>query len=120
VAATTLRFGTVTLADFTPARLADPVTLALAAKVTMAEDGNEDPNAVVPQTVEVVQATTARVTVVHTLGSPANPLTPQAREEKAAACVAAARHRRGEAASLIAAVAALDDAPDLAGLMRAV
>jgi 2-methylcitrate dehydratase PrpD len=120
VAATTLRFGTVTLADFTPARLADPVTLALAAKVTMAEDGNPDPNAVVPQAVEVVQATTARVTVAHTLGSPANPLTPQAREEKAAACVAAARHRRGEAASLIAAVAALDEAPDLAGLMRAV
>lgn len=119
VAATTLRFGTVTLADFTPARLADPVTLALAARVTMAEDGNPDPNAVAPQTVEVVHRTTARVTVEHTLGSPENALTRAACIEKAAACVAAARNARAEASALVAAVEALDDARDLTALMQA-
>ncbi|WP_291295396.1 MmgE/PrpD family protein [Elioraea sp.] len=120
VAATTLRFGTVTLADFTPARLADPETLALAARVTMVEVDNPDPNAVVPQTIEVVHGPTARVTVTHTLGSPANPLTSEARVDKAAACLAAGRNPRADAAALVAAVEALDDAPNLAGLMRAV
>ncbi len=120
VAATTLRFGSVTLADFTPARLADPETLALAARVTMTEDGNPDPNAVVPQTVEVTHATTTRVAVADTLGSPANPLTRQARNSKAAACLAAARKPRADGDLLVRAVELLDEAPDLAGLMRMV
>jgi 2-methylcitrate dehydratase PrpD len=120
VAATTLRFGTVTLDDFTPARLADAETLALAARVAMVEDGNPDPNAVVPQTVEVVHATTARVTVTHTLGSPVNPLTREAQVAKATLCVAAARRPGADVASLVAAVETLDDAPDLAGLMQVV
>jgi 2-methylcitrate dehydratase PrpD len=120
VAATTLRFGTVTLADFTPGRLADPETLALAARVTMEEDGNPDPNAVVPQTVEVVHGATARVTVAHTLGSPANPLSAEARVAKAAACLAASRRPRSDAGLLVAAVDGLDEADDLAALMRAV
>jgi 2-methylcitrate dehydratase PrpD len=120
VAATTLRFGTVGLADFTPARLADRETLALAAKVRLIQDDNPDPNAVVPQTVEVVHATTARVTVEHTLGSPANPLPREARIAKAAACLAAARRPRHDVGALIAAVEGLDTAPDLGALMRAV
>lgn len=120
VAATTLRFGGVGLADFTPARLADAETLALAGKVRLIQDDNPDPNAVVPQTVEVVHATTARVTVEHTLGSPANPLSREARMAKAAACLAAARHPRDDIDPLVAAVETLDTAPDLGALMRAV
>jgi 2-methylcitrate dehydratase PrpD len=120
VAATTLRFGTVTLDDFTPARLADPATLALAERVRLIGDENPDPNAVVPQTVEVEHETTARVTVAHTLGSPANPLSVEARVAKAASCLAAARRPRADVAALVAAVDALDDASDLVGLMRVV
>lgn len=120
VAATTLRFGGVGLADFTPARLADAETLALAGKVRLIQDDNPDPNAVVPQTVEVVHGTTARVTVEHTLGSPANPLSHEARIGKAAACLAAARRPRDDIDPLVAAVETLDTAPDLGALMRAV
>lgn len=120
VAATTLRFGTVGLADFTPARLTDAATLALAARVRLIQDANPDPNAVVPQTVEVQHATTARVTVEHTLGSPANPLSPEARIAKAASCLAAARRPRTDVAALVATVEALDAAPDIGALLRAV
>jgi hypothetical protein len=86
----------------------------------MEEDGNPDPNAVVPQTVEVVHGATARVTVAHTLGSPANPLSAEARVAKAAACLAASRRPRSDAGLLVAAVDGLDEADDLAALMRAV
>lgn len=120
VAATTLRFGTVGLADFTPVRLADRETLGLAARVRLIEDANPNPNAVVPQTVEVLHATTARVTVEHTLGSPANPLSREARLAKVSACLDAARRPRTDANSLAAAVEALDTAPDLGALARAV
>jgi 2-methylcitrate dehydratase PrpD len=120
VAATTLRFGTVGLADFTPTRLTDAETLALAAKVRLLQDANPDPNAVVPQTVEVVHATTARARVEHTLGSPANPLSREARIAKAAACLAAARRPRSGIDTLVAAVEVLDTAPDLGALARAV
>ncbi|WP_439579611.1 hypothetical protein [Elioraea sp.] len=120
VAATTLRFGSVGLADFTPARLTSAETLALAAKVQLIQDDNPDPNAVVPQTVEVLHATTARVTVEHTLGSPANPLSRDARIAKAAVCLAAARRPRDDIDALVAAVEALDTSPDLGALARAV
>lgn len=120
VAATTLRFGTVGLADFTPARLADPETLALAARVRLIEDGNPDPNAVVPQTVEVAHGTTARVAVEHTLGSPANPLSREAQFAKASACLAAARPPCLDLAALVGAVETLDAAPDIGALARAV
>lgn len=122
VAATTLRFGTVGLADFAPARLADAATLALAAKVRLVEDDNPDLNAVVPQTVEVAGAggAVAAVTVEHTLGSPANPLPRAARLAKAAACLAAARAPVADADALAAAVEALDAAPDPGALLAAV
>jgi aconitate decarboxylase len=120
VAATTLRFGTVGLADFTPDRIADRATLALADRVRLIEDDNPDPNAVVPQTVEVVHDTTACVTVAHTLGSPANPLSREARLAKASACLAAARRPRTDVDALVAAVEELDSVPDIGALARAV
>lgn len=120
VAATTLRFGTVTLEDFTSARLADPDTLALASRVRLMQDHNPDPNAVVPQTVEVEHATTSRVTVSDTLGSPANPLSVGARMAKASACLAAARTPRADLSPLACAVDALDRSPDIGALLRAV
>ncbi|WP_144183280.1 MmgE/PrpD family protein [Elioraea rosea] len=120
VAATTLRFGTVTLADFNAPCLADPKTLALAGRVRLIQDDNSDPNAIVPQTVEVEQTSTLRVTVSDTIGSPANPLSVAARMAKAAACLAAARTPRSDLSPLACAVEALDRAPDIDALIRAV
>ncbi len=94
VVATTLRFGTVGLADFTTARLSDPQTLALAARVMLLPDGNPDQNAVVPQAVEILRedGTGERVVVDAALGSPANPLPEAEQMAKVEACAAAARH----------------------------
>jgi len=123
VVATTLRFGTVGLQAFTAARLSDPATLALALRVKVVEDGNGDPNAVVPQTVEIIgeEGMAARVMVEAALGSPANPLPEAAQMAKAEACAAAARHpmppeRVRQLATL---VEALDRAPDVAALAKA-
>ncbi|WP_198369663.1 MmgE/PrpD family protein [Roseomonas rosulenta] len=126
VVATTLRFGTVGLADFTPARLADPATLALAARVAMLPDGSTDENAVVPQAIEIVMqdGATRRVAVEAALGSPANPLDDAAQMAKAEACAAAARHpmtppRLQEVARLVEDLASLEDVAVLARALRA-
>lgn len=126
VVATTLRFGTVGLADFTPMRLGDPATLALAARVAMLPDGSTDENAVVPQAVEITMTdgTMRRAVVEATIGSPANPLDDAAQMAKAKACAAAARHpmapaRLGELARLADGLASIGDAALLARALRA-
>lgn len=121
VAAVMLRSGTVGLDAFAAARLADAATLALAARVRLIEDDNPDPNAVVPQTVEVVSAGGAvlAVTVEHTLGSPANPLPRAGRIAKVAACLAAAHAPLADAEALADAVEALEEAPDPGALLAA-
>jgi aconitate decarboxylase len=53
VGAVCLRRGTVGLNDFTAEALGDPQTLALAGRLQIIEDGNPDPNALLPQRVEV-------------------------------------------------------------------
>ncbi|MBP0463144.1 MmgE/PrpD family protein [Roseomonas sp. PWR1] len=94
VVATTLRRATVDLADFSEARVTDAQTLALAARVTMREDGTTDQNAVVPQAVELRMAggRIERVVVEAAIGSPERPLSDDAQIAKAEACVAASRH----------------------------
>ena len=53
VGAVCLRRGTVGLQDFAAEALTDPQTLALASRLQVVEDGNADPNALLPQRVEV-------------------------------------------------------------------
>jgi 2-methylcitrate dehydratase PrpD len=125
VVATTLRFGTVGLADFTPARLGDPETLALAARVAMLPAGSLDENAMVPQAVEIAMAdgVRQRMVVTATLGSPENPLSDAAQRAKALACAAAARHplapeRLYDIARMVERLAALPDAGALARVLR--
>jgi aconitate decarboxylase len=93
IVATTLRYGSVGLDDFSEARLTDAETLALAARVTMRDDGSTDQNAVVPQTVELrlTDGRTERILVEAAIGSPARPLSVEAQIAKAEACGAAAR-----------------------------
>ena len=125
VVATTLRFGTVGLADFMAARLNDPDTLALAARVAMLPDGSADQNAVVPQVVEIAMedGTLHRAVVEATIGSPENPLSNEAQRAKALACAAAARQpvapeRFYDIARMVERLASLPDAVVLARALR--
>jgi aconitate decarboxylase len=83
-----LRRGTVGLDDFTPPALSDPATIALARRLTIIEDGNPDPNALLPQRVEVDLAEGRRVAydVHQVLGSPERPLSRDAARAKFDAC----------------------------------
>jgi len=76
VGAVCLRRGTVGLEAFTAPALSDPATLALARRLTIIEDGNLDPNALLPQRVEVDLAAgrTLSYDVQQVLGSPERPL----------------------------------------------
>jgi aconitate decarboxylase len=84
VGAVALRHGTVDAADFRPERLGDSEMRALARRIEVVVDDNPDPNALVPQSVQVrLRSGVVRESrVEHMLGSPANPLTPSQREEK--------------------------------------
>jgi aconitate decarboxylase len=87
VGAVCLRRGDVGLGDFTPAALADPETLRLARRLTVIEDGNPDPNALLPQRVEIdLEDRTVAASVTSVLGSPERPLSPEAARAKFRNC----------------------------------
>lgn len=88
VGAVCLRNGTVGLGDFTDAARADPETLALAARLSVVEDGNPDPNALAPARVELdlADGRTVSCDVADVLGSPARPLSPEQARAKFDAC----------------------------------
>jgi aconitate decarboxylase len=83
-----LRRGTVGLADFEPAALSDPETLALAQLLSVGTDNNPDPNALHPVRVELdlADGQTFACDVAQVLGSPARPLSPAAARAKFSAC----------------------------------
>ncbi len=88
VGAVCLRRGGVGLGDFTAAALADWDTSRLARRLSVIEDGNPDPNALLPQRVEVdlAESRTVAVTVSEVLGSPERPLSPEAARAKFIDC----------------------------------
>ena len=88
VGAVCLRRGTLGLDDFTAEALGDPQTLALGHRLQVVEDGNPDPNALLPQRVEIDLAEGRTVTrsVKAVLGSPVRPLTADAMREKFEMC----------------------------------
>ena len=94
VAASALLRGRVVPEDFRPAALRDPDILELTRRVDVIVDGNPDPNALVPVTVEVNlrdgRSDTERVDVMY--GNPARPMARVAQLEKFSRnCAAAAR-----------------------------
>jgi 2-methylcitrate dehydratase PrpD len=111
-----LRRGAVGLEDFTIEALADPATLMLADRLSVIADGNPDPNALLPQRVELdlTGARTVAYDVTDVLGSPARPLSPAAARAKFTTCVQ--RLRRG--AELWDAVASLEALADSTALTR--
>ena len=88
VGAVCLRRGNVGLDDFTPAALADPATLTLACRLEVIDDGNPDPNLLVPQHVEIdlADGRTVACAVNSVLGSPQRPLSPDAARAKFTEC----------------------------------
>ena len=61
---------------FTARDMADPALAAIAAKVSLRDDGNPDQNALFPQTltIEFTDGCSKVYPIAHTLGSPGNPL----------------------------------------------
>jgi 2-methylcitrate dehydratase PrpD len=77
LAALMLTDGRIDPRRFTPEDFADPALAALAGKVALVADGNDDPNALFPQELRVtVGGVTQIIAVPHTLGSPDAPLSP--------------------------------------------
>ena len=91
--ATTMRDGNVGLDAYSPERLSDADLLALAPRVSMAADTNNDVNALRPQRIEI----TLKGGAVHALdmpyvyGAPEAPMSSTEREQKFLDCCAFAR-----------------------------
>lgn len=84
LAALMLTDGRIDPRRFTPENFADPALAALAGKVALVADGNQDPNALFPQELRVTFAggATRTIGVPHTLGSPDAPLSPAQTQAK--------------------------------------
>jgi 2-methylcitrate dehydratase PrpD len=84
LAALMLTDGRIDPRRFTASDIADPALAELAAKVRLSDDGNQDGNALFPQTltITVPGGEVQTHAVEHTLGSPDNPLTPEQNNDK--------------------------------------
>lgn len=119
LAAVTLQRGTVGLGDFRADLLADPVTLALARRITVVADKNPDPAAFVPACAiaRLQDGRVLRVDVTAQLGAPAFPLTPKQHRAKARDCLAFVGLEQCDD-RLFDAIATLDQADDAAASLR--
>lgn len=120
LAAVTLERGTVSLADFTPERLADPALLARTAELRVVVDGNADPAAFVPARLfaQLSNGAVEQVTVEVLLGSPDWPLTPAQHRAKMRECLSFAGLAHCDA-QLAATLDALPGVPDALQVIRA-
>ncbi|MEM8986932.1 MAG: MmgE/PrpD family protein [Pseudomonadota bacterium] len=119
LAAVTLRNGTVGLGDFSPEALSDPETLGLARRVRVIDDGNPDPAAFAPATLEarLVDGAVKRVAIDRLYGSPADPMSREAHLQKFRGCIAFGAGSADAAEAAIVRVDALEDEPDVAALV---
>lgn len=121
VAATALLRGRVGHEDFRPSALRNPDILTLARRMDMVVDGNPDPNALVPVTVEITlcdgRKETERIEVMY--GHPSRPMTRADQLGKFRNnCETAARPIPPDAAErVISAVARLESLPDVTALV---
>ena len=119
VAAVCLRRGNVSLEDFTATALADPATLALARRLAIIKDDNPDPNALLPQRVEIelAEGRTVAYDIRQVLGSPERPLSLETAKAKFAACWRwASRPAAEQGTALWEAVSSLDSLDDVGSL----
>jgi 2-methylcitrate dehydratase PrpD len=120
VARVLLNGGKLDLADFRGDALADPAAHALAARVTLTNDGNPDPNALAPQRVVVRlrDGTEHRWSCATMLAHPSRPLTHEQHLAKFHRCLdfAAVAMMPDTPARLIQAVDRLESAEDVRAL----
>lgn len=120
--AVTLLRGGVGLGDFTPERLGDPAVHALAARISVIDDGSTNPAAFTPQVAvaRLKDGTTREARVERLFGSPAWPLTRAQHLGKFRACLAFGFGRPVPALAeeMIARVDALETEPDVGALAR--
>ncbi|MEM8941894.1 MAG: MmgE/PrpD family protein [Pseudomonadota bacterium] len=113
LAATLLLTGAVTVEDFDEAKLVCPARHNLAAKVSVEQDANTDPNALSPQAlhVQLSSGKELSITLPDVLGSPGCPLTETQHKRKFSAAIASARMplSAASASDLYTAVARLAD-----------
>jgi 2-methylcitrate dehydratase PrpD len=122
VVARVLQSGTLALADFRGAAMADPKTHALAALIETRSNDNPDPNALAPQAVVVhlKNGTALHWHCAAMLANPARPLTHEEHIRKFHGCCEyAAQPLAADApAALVAAMDGLAAMPDIAALTR--
>ena len=84
--ALSLRDGHIDPRHFTAGSFADPMLRALGDRLTLADDGNPNPNALGPQrfVLTLAKGRTRVITTPATLGSPTNPLSRPAHAAKLA------------------------------------
>jgi 2-methylcitrate dehydratase PrpD len=118
VGAVCLRRGTVGLDDFTLEALSDPGTLALARRLSVIADANPDPNALLPQRVELdlADGRTVSCGITEVLGSPARPLSVAAARAKFDACCHSLPDRGAALWTTTMAIESTSDSADLARL----
>jgi 2-methylcitrate dehydratase PrpD len=120
--AVTLLRGGVGLDDFTLERLADPAVHALAARISVIDDGSPDPAAFTPQVARarLTDGGVREARVERLFGSPAWPLTRAQHLDKFRACLAFGFGAPMEALAqeMIARVDALETEPDVGALAR--
>jgi len=116
VVATALLTGTVGITDFEADKRADPERLELGARVQVVPNDVTDPNALVPQSVEVSlrDGRVFSIELAAVLGHPDRPLERDARLQKFEACCASARVPldTAQVMELIAALEQLDQLED--------
>ncbi len=113
--AVALTYGEVGLGDFTPARLADPAILALARRIVVVDDGDQNPAAFTPlrAVARTAAGETVEVRIDAMLGSPTNPLTADQHDAKARRCLAFGGLESVHA-DLAQAISTLDQSADVA------
>ncbi|WP_299592277.1 MmgE/PrpD family protein [uncultured Microbulbifer sp.] len=92
IAATWLLTGRVDLTDYQPEKLRDPMRLSLAARISMAPNASDDPNALAPQRVEIVlrDGRELAIDLPAVLGHPQRPFSRARQLEKFRRCCALA------------------------------
>ncbi len=119
--ATTLKHGTVGLAAYAAEALADEAIVSMAACVSMAADGNDDPNALRPQRIEVTlkDGQHFALAMPYVYGAPEAPMLPTEQLEKFIACCAHAPEPlpAESATTLFAAIQNLPNLPDVSAIV---